>query len=50
MSLVKLKVYTQELENWIKKNEKKLSKKFNINKIKFLVFKLKIKNFLNNIF
>ena len=47
MSLVKLKTYTKELNNWIKKNEKKLSNKFNINKIKFLLMKLKIKSFLN---
>lgn len=50
MSLTKLKIYTQELEYWIKKNEKNLLKNLNVNKIKILLFKLKIKNFFKNIF
>jgi hypothetical protein len=42
----KKKLYIKELKNWIKKNEKNMSKKFNIGKIKFLLFKLKVKNIL----
>jgi glycosyltransferase involved in cell wall biosynthesis len=46
LSLLKKKKYLYELKNWLKKNEKSMSKKFNINQIKLLLLKLKIKNFL----
>ena len=50
LSNIKKKLYIKELKNWIKKNEKNMSKKFNIGKIKFILFKLKIKNILQYFF
>lgn len=50
MSHKKLGLYISELNNWIKKNEKKLLKKFNFTYIKFILFKLQVKNILQYFF
>jgi len=47
----KIKIYMDELKNWLKINEKQLKEKgFNVNQQKFLLFKLRIKFFLRNFF
>lgn len=43
MSSKQKKLYFKELKDWLKKNEKNISKKFNIKKIKLTLWKLKIK-------
>ena len=42
----KLQIYIEELQNWIKKNEER-NKKFDLFKIKYFLFKLRVKHFLN---
>lgn len=50
-SLKKIDIYINELNKWIKFYEKEFSSyRFNLRKQKFLLFKLRIKNFLKRLF
>ena len=47
MSKKKLDLYIKELDDWLKKNTIRISKNFSLKKLKYYLFKLKIKNKLN---
>ena len=50
LSIKKIKIYKKELQDWIKFNEKKLLKNYNLKKIKLFLLKLRIKQFLSNFY
>ena len=50
LHLQKIQLYINELQHWIKDNEKVIPKKFNLTKLKIYLFRLKIKKALKKIF
>ena len=49
-SSMNLKTYFYEMKEWLKENNKILGKNFNLKNIKFYIFKLRLKYFLNLFF
>ena len=45
LSNIKIKLYAKEMNDWLKVNKKKF-KKYNLNKLKLYIFKLKLKKYL----
>ena len=50
LSLQKIQLYISELQHWIKNNEKVIPKKFNLNKLRIYLIRLKLKKALKKIF
>ena len=48
-SLKNLNVYIKELSLWISQNKKNLFRGYNLNNLRYLLIKLKIKNLINHV-